>query len=195
MRTHLAYVVTIKCPAPFPLKARAAINTPTRGRMLPCLLWIRKESQVPTRGRAIRPRFSGYRVAEGLVQQLSAAIALLGNVQSLGADVGDFGGGELHAATLESDALKGTGSRKAVGFRPAAPYFQRLTATPTNSTFQLRSKTKFGLPKCVSSYGAESQSRTALRTTHIQRSVFTTRGFVGSQEFRRPTLSATEVAL
>src|SRR5208337_3877990 len=36
-------------------------------------------------------------------------------------DTGKFGGDELHAATLESEALKGIGSRKTVGFRPAAP--------------------------------------------------------------------------
>lgn len=41
--------------------------------------------------------------------------------------LGEFGGDELHAATLVSESLKGMGSRKTVGFGPAAPTDLRLT--------------------------------------------------------------------
>ena len=66
--------------------------------MLFRLMAILKKSKVPTRGRAVRFRFSGDRVMEGLVQQLSAAVALRGDVQTLSADGSEFAGGELQAS-------------------------------------------------------------------------------------------------
>jgi len=72
-------------------------------------------------------------------------IALLGDAETLPTDSGEFGGGEFHAATLESEVLKGIGSRKTVGFRPAAPSLQALTATTHPLLVPFGSKIPSGL--------------------------------------------------
>jgi len=154
-----AYFVAVECPPPHSLKGGPAVHALAWGRVFSGFSTVAEEHQVPTRGRTVRLRFSGPRVAEGSVQQLSAPVALIDDVQAHATDIGEFGGGELHAATLESEVLKGIGSRKTVGFRPAAPLFQSLS-TPLNlNRFQWVPRKRSGLPRSVSMYGSEVPAR------------------------------------
>lgn len=68
----------------------------------------------------------------------TSASPLLGNIEPQRTDVGEFGGGEFHAATLASKVWNGIGSRKTVGFRPAAPTLRH------NSKFWKKTKRSEG---------------------------------------------------
>jgi hypothetical protein len=48
--------------------------------MLPCLVLIPEESEIPAVGRAINLWLAGDRVPQGLIQELAAPIALFGDV-------------------------------------------------------------------------------------------------------------------
>ncbi len=107
----------------------AAVSAEAWSRALFRLKRIVKESEIPAGGRTMDFRLAVNREPHRLVQQPPAPVALFGNVETLRADIGKFESGKLHAATFESEALKGIGSRKTVGFRPAAPSFQAFSLT------------------------------------------------------------------
>ena len=68
--------------------------------MLLGLPGVPEEHKIAAAGRAIDSRVSSNRVSKALVQEFSAAIAPLGDVEALRADKGEFGGGEFHATFL-----------------------------------------------------------------------------------------------
>ena len=126
--SHPAGVVTVNCSSFLSLEAPAAICTPTWCCLFLRLVPIPEECEVPAGGGAVELGFSGYRVTDGLIQQLPAAIALFGDVQALRANVGEFGGGEFHAAppldSSSSGRISGEGwLRGGCGFCRTFPRF------------------------------------------------------------------------
>ena len=97
-RPLLTHFVTVEGPTPLPFEDGPAVNAPAWVGVFSGFTTVAEEHKIPTRSRAVRPSVSGDCVAEGLGQQLSAAVALVGDVETLSTDIGEFGGGELHAS-------------------------------------------------------------------------------------------------
>ncbi len=95
-----AHFITVQCALLFPSRVAPPYTHLPGGGVFSDFSTVAEEHQVSTRGRTVRLRFSGDRLAEGLVQRFSAPIALLGYVETLSTDVIEFGGWELHVPPL-----------------------------------------------------------------------------------------------
>jgi hypothetical protein len=94
-----AFVGTVERATPLFPERITAEHADAGAGMFGRLVLVPKEHKIAAAGRAVDFRLSSNRVPACLVQQLSTAVTLLGDVQSLRADSGEFGSGELHTRT------------------------------------------------------------------------------------------------
>jgi len=97
-RTLLANLVTIPSPAPLSFEGGPAVRAPPRSGMLPGFPVVPEKCKIAAEGGAVEFWLSRDRLPNALVQQPPAPVTLFSDVQTLGPDVGDLGGGELHGS-------------------------------------------------------------------------------------------------
>ena len=95
-RTFLAFLATVKSASPLFFEGVPAENTFSWSGSPLDFPGVPEEREIAAAGGAVNFRISCNRVPKCLVQEFSAAIALIGNVETLGPDVGELGGAEPH---------------------------------------------------------------------------------------------------
>ena len=135
-----AYVITVNGAAPLRLKWSATVCTPTRIAPLHSLKLFLEECCIPTIGRAKNFSHSSDGVPHALIQNRLAAVTPFSNVETLGLDVGEFVGGEIHDSPPFGLFLSGDWLRIGCGFCRTLPRFagvSGLSSLLTSSVAEL----------------------------------------------------------
>ena len=100
-----ARIVTEDRAALLPFETTTAIRTLAQRGTLFGLVTVAEEGCVPADGRAVDLWSGSEGIAHGLIQQLSAGVTLLGEVETLRPNVYDLSIGEFHATLGPEPAL------------------------------------------------------------------------------------------